>query len=190
VRVDLPPLADETVVAVLVADGVDPERAAHLAVASAGSLDRARLLADDPTLQDRRDAWWSVPDRIDGTGAAVAVLVEELRSLIDDGQRSLTTRHELEAVDMAEQEKAFGTRGSGRRQLEERQRREVRRFRDDEFRFGLATLARRYRDLAVCGRSSAMDATARITRVGGELVRNPNEALLLQALFLDLPGSA
>jgi hypothetical protein len=35
-----------------------------------------------------------------------------------------------------------------------------------------------------------MDATARITRVGGELVRNPNEALLLQALFLDLPGSA
>ncbi|MEC9203877.1 MAG: hypothetical protein VX861_09640 [Actinomycetota bacterium] len=190
VRVDLPPLADEAVVAVLVADGVDPERAAHLAVASAGSLDRARLLADDPTLQDRRDAWWSVPDRIDGTGAAVAVLVEELRSLIDDGQRSLTTRHELEAVDMAEQEKAFGTRGSGRRQLEERQRREVRRFRDDEFRFGLATLARRYRDLAVGGRSSAMDATARITRVGGELVRNPNEALLLQALFLDLPGSA
>ena len=116
--------------------------------------------------------------------------MEELRSLIDDGQRSLTTRHELEAVDMAEQEKAFGTRGSGRRQLEERQRREVRRFRDDEFRFGLATLARRYRDLAVGGRSSAMDATARITRVGGELVRNPNEALLLQALFLDLPGSA
>ena len=91
---------------------------------------------------------------------------------------------------MAEQEKAFGTRGSGRRQLEERQRREVRRFRDDEFRFGLATLARRYRDLAVGGRSSAMDATVRITRVGGELVRNPNEALLLQALFLDLPGSA
>ena len=190
VRVDLPPLADEAVVAVLVADGVDPERAAHLAGASAGSLDRARLLADDPTLQGRRDAWWSVPDRIDGTGAAVAVLVEELRSLIDDGQRFLTARHEQEAVDMAEQEKAFGTRGSGRRQLEERQRREVRRFRDDELRFGLATLARRYRDLAVGGRSSAMDATARITRVGGELVRNPNEALLLQALFLDLPGSA
>ncbi len=91
-------------------------------------------------------------------------------------------------ADLAEQEEAYGNRGSGRRQMEERQRREARRFRDDELRFGLATLARRYRDLVVGGRSSAMGATARITEVGGELVRNPNEALLLQALFLDLPA--
>ena len=186
VRVDLPPLPDGTIADALVGDGETPERAGQLAVASAGSLDRARLLADDPTLQGRRDAWWSVPDRIDGTGAAVAVLVEELRGLIDDGQKPLTARHEQEVADLAEQEEAYGTRGSGRRQMEERQRREARRFRDDELRFGLATLARRYRDLVVEGRSSAMDATARITEVGGELVRNPNEALLLQALFLDL----
>jgi hypothetical protein len=32
-----------------------------------------------------------------------------------------------------------------------------------------------------------MDATARITGATGELVRNPNETLLLQALLLDLP---
>ena len=113
VRVDLPPLADEVVVAALVADGVGPERAAHLAGASAGSLDRARLLADDPTLQGRRDAWWSVPDRIDGTGATVAVLVEELRAMIDGGQQILTARHEQEVADMAEQEKSLGTRGVG-----------------------------------------------------------------------------
>ena len=130
-----------------------------------------------------------MPDRLDGSGAAVAVLVEELRSLIDDGQAALTTRHERETEDLAEQEEAYGTRGSGRRQQDERHRREVRRFRDDELRFGLATLARRYRDLAVGGRSSAMDATAAITEVGGELVRNPNEALLLQALFLRLPAA-
>ena len=190
VRVDLPPLADEVVAAALVVDGVDPERAAHLAGASAGSLDRARLLADDPTLQGRRDAWWSVPDRIDGTGATVAVLVEELRAMIDGGQQILTARHEQEVADMAEQEKSLGTRGSGRRQLEERQRREGRRFRDDELRFGLATLVRRYRDLVLDGRTSAMDATGRITEVGGELLRNPNEALLLQALFLDLPAAS
>jgi DNA polymerase-3 subunit delta' len=188
VRVDLPPLPDGTIADALVGDGETPERAVQLAAASAGSLDRARLLADDPTLQGRRDAWWSVPDRIDGTGAAVAVLVEELRGLIDDGQKPLTARHEQEVADLAEQEEAYGNRGSGRRQMEERQRREARRFRDDELRFGLATLARRYRDLVVGGRSSAMGATARITEVGGELVRNPNEALLLQALFLDLPA--
>jgi hypothetical protein len=34
---------------------------------------------------------------------------------------------------------------------------------------------------------SAVDATARITSATGDLVRNPNETLLLQALFLDLP---
>jgi hypothetical protein len=74
-----------------------------------------------------------------------------------------------------------------------RQKRELRRLRDDELRFGLATLSRVYRDSALVASGAdlpvdaAVDATARITSATGDLVRNPNETLLLQALFLDLP---
>ena len=45
-RVDFPPLADEVVAAAMVADGMDAERAAVLAEAAAGSIHRARLLAE------------------------------------------------------------------------------------------------------------------------------------------------
>jgi hypothetical protein len=116
------------------------------------------------------------------------VVVEEMRALIDEAQAPLVTRHAVELEELTEREEAFGTRGSGRRTLVERQRREVRRLRDDELRFGLATISRSYRDRAArSGGEADMDATARITEATGELIRNPNETLLLQALFLDLP---
>ena len=188
VRVDLPPLGDDVLAVALAGDGVEPDQAAVLAEAAAGSLVRARLLAEDPAFIVRREAWHSAPDRLDGTGAAVATLVAELQTMIDDSQTPLAVRHERELAAMDEQEEAFGVRGSGRRDLLERQRREIRRLRDDELRFGLATLSRRYRDSAANGGGdSGLDATARITATTGELVRNPNERLLLQALFLDLP---
>lgn len=193
VRVDFPPLANEVVAQALVADGVDGELADVLAVAASGRLDRARLLAADPAFIGRRDAWRSVPDRLDGTGAAVAVVVAEIQEVIDGSQTPLASRHKVELEELDEREKALGTRGSGRRQLVERQRREVRRLRDDELRFGLATLSRRYLDWATtCGSSSGsaagLEATERITVATSELIRNPNEPLLLHALFLDLPA--
>ncbi len=192
VRVDLPPVPDPVVAEALVAEGVASDRAAELAAASAGSMARARLLVDDPAFRGRRDAWNSVPERLDGSGAAVAVLVAELRGLIDDAQGPVEERHRVELEALAEREEAFGTRGSGRRELADRHKREVRRHRDDELRFGLATLARAYLDRAHGDgiRPSAeacLAATERITGATGELVRNPNEALLLQALLLDLP---
>ena len=192
VRVDLPPVPDRVVAEALVAEGVASDRAAELAAASAGSMARARLLVDDPAFRGRRDAWNSVPERLDGSGAAVAVLVAELRGLIDDAQGPVEERHRVELEALAEREEAFGTRGSGRRELADRHKREVRRHRDDELRFGLATLARAYLDRAHGDgiRPSAeacLAATERITGATGELVRNPNEALLLQALLLDLP---
>ena len=101
VRVDFPPLGDELISSVLVSDGDEPERAVMLAQAAAGSLTRARLLAEDPVFVARREAWHLVPDRLDGTGASVVTLVAELQALIDGSQMALATRHEqeLSAVD-------------------------------------------------------------------------------------------
>ncbi|HEX7094730.1 MAG TPA: hypothetical protein VF183_02525, partial [Acidimicrobiales bacterium] len=143
----------------------------------------------DERFAARRAAWYRVPEELDGTGATVARLVAELRALIDDAQVPLSERHAAEVAQLEAWEEEYGTRGSGRRALEERHRREVRLLREDELRLGLATLAARYRERLVTAPDPAPYAAAcrRITEASEALLRNPNEALLLQALFLDLP---
>jgi DNA polymerase III subunit delta' len=73
--------------------------------------------------------------------------------------------------------------------METRHKRELRQFRTDELRFGLATLARRYRAAIATGDSGdgPFDAVDRIRAAADALTRNPNEPLLLQALFVRLP---
>ena len=57
----------------------------------------------------------------------------------------------------------------------------------DEMRFGLATLASVYRDRLVDSPTPAsVSAVDAIREANQALARNPNEALLLQALFLRL----
>ena len=46
-----------------------------------------------PTLADRREAWRAVPDRLDGTGARVVDLVDDLRRRIDAAQAPLDAQH-------------------------------------------------------------------------------------------------
>ena len=111
----------------------------------------------------------------------------DAQKMIDDAQSPLTDRHNQELEHLVEQEEVFGSRGSGRQEVIERHRREIRRLRDDELRFGLATLSRRYRDLGIENKNSGgLDAVGVITGAASELMRNPNERLLLQALFLNL----
>jgi len=87
---------------------------------------------------------------------------------------------------------AMGERGSGKKLVEERHKRELRRHRTDELRSGLTTLAGAYRDALVNGTISRPDSAAtaitRIHRSLESLERNPNEQLLLQALLLGLPS--
>ena len=171
----------------LKSEGVEIEDAIRLAEASAGNLGRARLLQEDLSFITRQEAWRTLPDRLDGTGAAVSIAVEELQKMIDDAQSPLIERHNEELENLVQQEEVFGTRGSGRQEVIERHKREIRRLRDDELRFGLATLTRRYRDLGIENENSeGLDAVEKITGAALELIRNPNERLLLQALFLNL----
>ena len=193
-RVDLGPVPDDDVAAVLVSEGLaGADRAPLVAAAAAGNLHRARVLAADERVAARREAWWGAPDRLDGTGAQVASLVTELRELIDEAGTALTERHRAEMADLDEREARFGTRGSGRRDIEAQHKREHRQFRTDEIRFGLATLTSRYREqMAAESHDPASDRRAmraidRLRATAESLIRSPNEALALQALFLDLP---
>ena len=188
VRIDLGMVPVEAIEARLLAEGIDPARATEAAVSAGGDLGRARLLATDERLALRREAWWSVPDRLDGTGSTTMELVDSLLGMIEDAMAPLVASQQLESDELAAVIKARGERGSGRKQLEAKHKRQARRHRTDEIRFGLGVLSRRYRDdmRTSADPGACIAAIEAISALAGALVRNPNERLQLAALFVEL----
>ena len=191
-RVDFPPIAEEAIADALVAEGLaSPEQAPIIAAAASGSVERRTLVADD-RLVARRDAWWSIPDRLDGTGAAVAVMVEEVRALIDDAGKAKVAQHdaELEAMDAREEQLVPEA--------------QVARISKPVIVVSCGNSAPRnsasgsphsplrYREAIVAGddRRGLLDGIDALRHTQDALVRNPNEALALQALLLRLPSLA
>jgi DNA polymerase-3 subunit delta' len=189
VRIDFGPVPSAAVAERLVADGVDPDKASEAADAAAGDLARARLLATDPALAARRDAWRAVPERLNETGARVVELVADLRQRIDEAQAPLDAQQAVELADLEEQIERYGLRRSLLTDLTTRHKRQVRTLRRQELRFGLAQVAGRYRDVLATHPAPArivagLDA---IQVAADDLVRNPGEELLLLGLLLQLP---
>ncbi len=190
VTVEFSPVAVSLIEVALVTQGVKISRAKAAAAASGGNLDRARLLATDDALASRAELWQQVPSKVNGTGSMVVELVKQVREAMDAAQEPLEAAQLVELADLEERVKLTGERGSGRADLVAKHKREIRRQRLDEIRFGLATLGRHYRDRLVAGRDpDAQAAVAAVAHAVDGLVRNPNEALLLQSLFLALPAA-
>ena len=192
VRIDFGPLSPLQVSAALVSEGVGPGVAADVAAVAGGRLDRARLLANDPDFGSRRDAWREVPARLDGTGAIVAVVASDLAELLGRaGVAALEARQAAELAELQERVDRTGERGAGRKVLTDRHKRELRRLRHDELRFGLATIAGVYGDALASGSpsdaSACIEAVAAIQDAAEAMIRNPTESLLLQSLLLRLP---
>ena len=190
-RIDFRLVDEQHIADRLVSEGVDPDSAAEAAAASAGNLDRARVLAADPELAARRRAFADVPHRLDGTGATVMRIVDELTALIEAAAEPLAERQAGEVTEVEERIARYGERGSGKKSLDERHKRELRRHRTDEWLAGLTVIAGTYRDALVAGdvqRPDAIaDAVTRIHQAMEAFERNPNEALLLQSLLWSLP---
>ena len=135
-------------------------------------------------------------------------LSDQLLASAEEGLGSLREQHARELAALAEQSEALGAKGiTGRRSVEDRHKREERRWRTDELRFGLATLAGEYRDRlaatadsgpgggspsATAGRVAGITRVVRqvevIDRTAAALGRNANESLLLDALMVELSG--
>ena len=194
IRIDFSAIPDEVVVATLRAEGVAPEPAHQSAQAARGDLSRARLLAVDPYLSARREMFAQTPYTLDGTGRAVVAAVDEIIAAIEAAAAPLVERQASEIVALEQRIAAMGERGSGKKALEERHKRELRRHRTDELRSGLVTLGGAYRDALVTGHLPRPDSAATaISRIHASLEsfeRNPNEQLLLQSLLLGLPSIA
>lgn len=194
-RIPLKVVADDVVTRWLMGQGVDVEVAEEAARASGGRPERAQVLATDAGLAARRMLWASIADRLDGTGGRAAALASELTTATDAAVATLGARHQQEVADLTNQAEAVGERTSAlRKSLEDRHRREQRRWRTDELRAGLGVLAGVYRDrtvaAAVAGSASSsagrrsVAAMTLVEDAARTLVRNPNEALLLQALLV------
>ncbi len=195
VQVRFGPLPVQVVTRALVASGAEPTAAQRAARASGGRLDRARLLVEDDQLGERLTFWEGVARRVDGTGAAASTLAAEAILRVDGAAVGpLEARHAVELAALDARLEASGARGSigMRKELTERHRRELKRLRDDELRFGLSILEQSYRTaLAADGVDGpdvvkALDA---IRTLNEDLIRNPAMALALTDLFLRFPVS-
>lgn len=195
VRVDFRALSDDVVARCLVGEGVDPDSAERLALVAAGDLDRARILAGDPSLESRMDLFVRIPSRLDGTASRVLEIVAEITEAIEGAMNPLLEKQDSEMQALAEREREFGERGSGRKKLEDRHKRELRRYRTDEFRSGLRLLTQAYGSaLEHVTASTAhhqtdayVRAVKRIRDASVALARNVNERLLFENLLLSLP---
>jgi DNA polymerase III subunit delta' len=200
VRIDFAPLSESVIADTLSREGVEEELARELAAAAEGRLDRARLLAVDPEFATRRRTWQEIPARLDGLGVTAVSIAGELVELLEHSVTPLRLRHQEELAELEERNArmnevngrpAGGSRASkaGFKDLEERQRREIRRQRTDELKAGLAALAGVYRDRLAAGGPGAPDALVAVELVQQlytNLAYNPNELLQLQALLVRL----
>ena len=204
VLVPFDPVPDAAVVDWLMARGVERAHAGSVARASGGRLDRALLLISDAGFVARQDQWRSVPSRLDGTGAVAAEVSNELLTSVDEGLAPLRELHSQELATLAEQAEQVGARGiQGRRQVEDRHKREERRWRTEDLRFGLAILSGMFRDRLVAVTESgptsvtpggageshrAVRQIEAIDHASEALGRNVNESLLMDALMVALSG--
>jgi DNA polymerase-3 subunit delta' len=192
-QVAFDPLSDSAIVEVLLGEGVDPATASSVAGASTGRLDRARLLAVDEGFAARLERWRTVPGRLDGTGARVVELVDELRAAADEPVEVVRVLQAAELAQLAAVAEQRGDRGiPGRQAIDDRHKREQRRVRTDELRAGMATLAATYRERLLGPEVSSqrlagtLGALETINDASSRLGRNVNEPMLLQWLLLRL----
>ncbi len=177
----------------LINSGIAPHLANAAAQSSAGSMSRAKLLASDPQLAQRREFFANIPRRIDGTGATVAAIVEQILALIDDAVEPLSNQHAQEVVDTEKTLALMGVKRGGKKMLEDRHKREIRRYRTDELRSGLTAIASIYRDeLArnpnIRRPEAYITAITRLHEGMRRLSLNVNEAILLRDLIWSLPS--
>jgi DNA polymerase-3 subunit delta' len=201
VEVPFAPLSDEVIADYLLHQGFDALAARAAAGASGGDLRRAQVLVRDEALAQRIASWQSVPERLNGVNARASELVTELSTAIDSALEPLSTLQDEEMERLSANAKQMGLRAvPGRKEVELRFRREQRRFRQDDLRFGLSALTRAYRERLLEGLESLDDGDRRgrvmadgaiksinlIDNAYRSLAGNVDETLLLTNLLLAL----
>jgi DNA polymerase-3 subunit delta' len=190
---------------VLRRDGATSAAAADAARSAGGNLARARVMVRDPGLSARLDTWRSVPDQLKGSASGATHLAMQIASAIDAAMQPLETMHVEELNRRTKEAKDVGLRSVGnRKEIEAQFKREERRFRSEELKFGLSVLTGVYRDRMLAALievraldeagesragyrvSSSMQALDVLIETNERLSTNIDESLLLTDLMLSL----
>lgn len=201
VEMKLKSLNEVDVREVLVREGADQASAQVAANAANGNVRRARVLVRDTALVQRIERWRSVPARLNGTPAMSSVLATEISGALDDAMAPLQELQEEELARRVLDAREMGQRNvANRREIEAQFKREQRRFRIDELRFGLTALTSVYRErladnLTFVGHDDATSeyrvgtsirAIEAVAEASRRLSSNVDETLLLNDLMLSL----
>jgi len=134
-------------------DGVDAQLADHAARAAQGHIGRARLLARDVGVRNRRRDLLAVPHRLRGLGSCL----DAAQQLVDNAAaEAVAATAELDAKETAELSEALGmgTKGAkprhaqaALRDLAEQQKARQKRFQRDSLDLALTELTAYYRDV-------------------------------------------
>lgn len=191
VRIDFPPLPTEVIKSHLISKGIDSQLAEKISYLSYGNMTRAEMLALDNSFLERANLWLSIPDSNLTSGSQVVKKVESIMAAIDKLIEPIEERQQKEVVEFQKFAKELGEKATAKKEMEDRHKRERRRIRTDEIRFGLLGLANEYKSRAVtaenaAGRDGCFRAIELINMANESLIRNPNETLLLEALLLEL----
>lgn len=204
-RVDLAPLSDEDVRAMLAREGVPSDRAALAASLAGGQLGRARALAGPDG--EVRDAFVASAALLDGSAGAAIQAAESLTERLRLAVAALEARQAEEAAALADELEGAGypdrSRATLVNRLGDRHKRAHRAARRRLLGEGFAALESLYRD-ALAGEAAPVrnldrapirlrpaDAVAALDACHAAreaLERNPNEGLLLERLFVHLPA--
>jgi DNA polymerase-3 subunit delta' len=199
--VKLRALSDDDLESILVGEGAEPEAARSAAAAANGNLRRARVWVRDADLSSRVAQWRSVPERLTGTPAASALVAQSIATSLDEAITPLQQVQEEEMARRASDTREMGLRAvANRKDVEAQFKREQRRFRLDELRFGFSALTGVYRDRLMENLEASSEGDARSAyRVGASLraidavaeanrrlSTNIDESLLLHDLMFSL----
>ena len=201
VEVRLRSLSEEDLRSILEREGADAASAQMAANAANGNVRRARVLVRDSALAQRIARWRGVPERLNGTPATASAVALEISQALDEAIAPLQEMQEEEMRRRVQDSREMGQRSvTNRREIDAQFKREQRRFRIDELRFGLSALTNVYRERLVDNLDDAAGFDAqREYRVGASmraidvvaeanrrLSSNVDETLLLHDLMLSL----
>lgn len=211
--VRLDPVPEARMVDLLLDDGVDDELALLVARVSEGDLERARRLAEDETVLERRLLWLRIPSRLTGSVEALDVAAE----IVTEARAALKERERAQKVEAEELAEATGeTRGTGaaRASLAKRHKRELRRLEEEVLGEAMSSIASFYRDVLALRRGGGegvvnidagaelkvwarldiadlllLRAAERCVEVRSSLVKNANVPLAIEAALVEIAAA-
>jgi DNA polymerase-3 subunit delta' len=183
----LEPVSEDEVIGLLEREGATADVARLAARVSAGDLPRARALAFDGDLRERRRTWLSIPQRlVDPVGA-----LDAADAILDEASAAVKERDSAQKVEIEELAEAMGEgRGTAgaRNALAKRHKRELRRLEEEVIGEALTTLASFYRDVLSSRRGGEeavinLDALDRLHPWAGSDVGDAHLTLAIERLL-------